>query len=93
MRVKRGRDYGQIWMINDREIGQYEFDDYHYGIPAHGYIKTCNPVSASIKTNVTAEVEWNSGNDINFFRKWHYIGGELNGIKRYDLQIVSGDGT
>ena len=96
MRVERGRDFGQIWMrengstlVHDT-FGQDEFDDYNYGIPSHGYIKFCGYADDS--TNGKAEVDWDNGKDFDFFRMWCYIGGEVNGIKRYDLHIVSDNG-
>ena len=96
MRVERGRDFGQIWLRENRtrlelnEIGQDEFDDYNYGIPSHGYINFCGYANDS--TNGVAEVHWDNGKDLSFWRMYSYIGGEVNGIKRYDLHIVSDNG-
>ena len=97
MRVERGRDYGTKWNTGTAYhewVGQGEFDDYHYGIPGRGYITSCRNIFKDIGT---ASVEWDHGEQFKTIGKKYrddnlYIGGEVKGVKRYDLQIVKDNG-
>ena len=94
MRVERGRDFGKKWNSGDGSsvwIGQGEFEDYHYGIPGRGYIKFCRD---SGRKKGTATVDWDSGKHSDGIAPTddHHIGGEVNGMKRYDLHIVDENG-